>query len=564
MSRFRRGLLVLGFGVAACLPGQASAQSTDPLVPMTVRIGSCLRQHEVEGITRDARYAVNPSEVIRLSVVSQLLGFNDLCATFQGHAYTYRKDVTDRADFLISHYGEATSGTAFDGMLGYALLGAYDITGDTRYLNAALPIVDLCMRLRGSRNRLNWGLMSAMALGKFCQLTGDPAPLAKTLELLGSVVSDQSPDGSFAHYCGRSTDVHYTAWMGMELVLVQRYVDYPPAEQVLQGIEGFLARRIGPSGQTTYMEPCPGTPSCWLYYYSIASGCPQDYDTRAWVNELGYDAVVFDHFRADRYADVMRFLDSLEVSGTVPDKWDHLPPVSDPIYAWASADTSVIRASVVFWSLASMCNSRYAALLARYVPPRGPLAGYTLAGLMEDLAESRASRESAEDDYVAILAANEENPLRYKWFAVDSLVIAGPDEDRSGSLSPGSGMLPVRPPIEQTGAGGVSAGGEGTGFAAAQVAPSDVARLGPLAPNPAVRDQTVRFWLSRDADVSLTVYDAGGRQVRSLLSGWLGAGEHSLRWDRADDAGRPCPSGLYLVGLRTGSEVRIGRIVVIR
>ena len=71
----------------------------------------------------------------RLSIVSQLLAYSDLYAvdSLPGH----RDDIIQRADFVLLHYNEVLSHTAFDGMTGYALLEAYEVTGDRRYFDAA-------------------------------------------------------------------------------------------------------------------------------------------------------------------------------------------------------------------------------------------------------------------------------------------------------------------------------------------------------------------------------------------------------------------------------------------
>lgn len=63
------------------------------------------------------------------------------------------------------------------------------------------------------------------------------------------------------------------------------------------------------------------------------------------------------------------------------------------------------------------------------------------------------------------------------------------------------------------------------------------------APNP-FRDATMfRFSTARDGDVVVRVYDASGRLVRQLKER-MKAGEHSLRWDGRDEAGRVAPSGI--------------------
>ena len=63
----------------------------------------------------------------------------------------------------------------------------------------------------------------------------------------------------------------------------------------------------------------------------------------------------------------------------------------------------------------------------------------------------------------------------------------------------------------------------------------------------------VPFSLPAAADagerVRLGVYDLGGRRVKSLVDGTLGAGPHEVMWDGLDDAGRPVGAGLYFTRL---------------
>ncbi|MDM7917004.1 MAG: S8 family serine peptidase, partial [Candidatus Eisenbacteria bacterium] len=64
-------------------------------------------------------------------------------------------------------------------------------------------------------------------------------------------------------------------------------------------------------------------------------------------------------------------------------------------------------------------------------------------------------------------------------------------------------------------------------------------------PNPAVRESRIRFALAASSDVKLELYDARGALLRVLEPGTLPAGEHAIRWDGLDRAGRPAPPGLY-------------------
>jgi len=68
-------------------------------------------------------------------------------------------------------------------------------------------------------------------------------------------------------------------------------------------------------------------------------------------------------------------------------------------------------------------------------------------------------------------------------------------------------------------------------------------------PFPAREEVMVPFSLPRSAPVTVGVYDAAGRMVRSLLNDVRTAGEHLVTWDGRDDAARRVASGMYFVRL---------------
>jgi len=82
-------------------------------------------------------------------------------------------------------------------------------------------------------------------------------------------------------------------------------------------------------------------------------------------------------------------------------------------------------------------------------------------------------------------------------------------------------------------------------------------------PNPA--RGAVALALSSDTagPQTLDVFDAAGRHVRRLASGWQPAGARRVRWDGADEAGRRVPPGLYLVTLAGGARHAQARVVVL-
>ena len=73
--------------------------------------------------------------------------------------------------------------------------------------------------------------------------------------------------------------------------------------------------------------------------------------------------------------------------------------------------------------------------------------------------------------------------------------------------------------------------------------------LGAAVPSPALHGARLQFGLPRDTRVSLAIYDTGGRLVRVLIATTLPVGEHLVRWDGADAAGRAAPSGVYFIRL---------------
>jgi len=89
-------------------------------------------------------------------------------------------------------------------------------------------------------------------------------------------------------------------------------------------------------------------------------------------------------------------------------------------------------------------------------------------------------------------------------------------------------------------------------------------KLGPVAPNPVLSSATLRLALPRDGLVSLAIYDACGRRVRTLLDGQLRAGEHDVHWDGRNDIGQRLPGGVYFVQFAAERRTLTGRIAIIR
>lgn len=84
-------------------------------------------------------------------------------------------------------------------------------------------------------------------------------------------------------------------------------------------------------------------------------------------------------------------------------------------------------------------------------------------------------------------------------------------------------------------------------------------------PNPFNPRTELRFTLPAPAAVTLAVYDAAGRRVRTLLTGAaLHAGAQSAAWDGADDRGRALPSGTYVARLDAADASASLRLTLLR
>jgi len=82
--------------------------------------------------------------------------------------------------------------------------------------------------------------------------------------------------------------------------------------------------------------------------------------------------------------------------------------------------------------------------------------------------------------------------------------------------------------------------------------------------NPWRPGDAIRFGLSTGGAAQITLYDARGRLVRSLLSGPLPAGERQVAWDGRDDRGRAVVPGLYFVRLSTPQGSATHKLAVLR
>jgi len=74
----------------------------------------------------------------------------------------------------------------------------------------------------------------------------------------------------------------------------------------------------------------------------------------------------------------------------------------------------------------------------------------------------------------------------------------------------------------------------------------------------------INYTLLADGQVTLTVWDAGGRRVRTLVDSRQASGTHSIQWDGTDDDGRPLSSGAYFYRIKTTQSSLTQKVVLTR
>ena len=83
-------------------------------------------------------------------------------------------------------------------------------------------------------------------------------------------------------------------------------------------------------------------------------------------------------------------------------------------------------------------------------------------------------------------------------------------------------------------------------------------------PNPFNPETTIKFTLSQQGEVKLTIYNIKGQLVRTLLDEYRELGEHWIIWNGQDERGRVVPSGVYLYQLLTERETITNRMIMLK
>ncbi len=81
-------------------------------------------------------------------------------------------------------------------------------------------------------------------------------------------------------------------------------------------------------------------------------------------------------------------------------------------------------------------------------------------------------------------------------------------------------------------------------------------------PNPFRQVTRIAYDLPVRSRVYLSIYDAGGRQVRELVNARQDAGRYNLNWDGRDKTRSECPSGVYFCSLKTEDNNAVKKMLL--
>ena len=84
-------------------------------------------------------------------------------------------------------------------------------------------------------------------------------------------------------------------------------------------------------------------------------------------------------------------------------------------------------------------------------------------------------------------------------------------------------------------------------------------------PNPFNPSTTIKFSVPKSGHVDLNVYNVRGQLVKTLVDGSMAASaDHSIVWDGTNNQGSGVSSGVYFYEVRTGGEVKVQKMALVK
>jgi hypothetical protein len=83
-------------------------------------------------------------------------------------------------------------------------------------------------------------------------------------------------------------------------------------------------------------------------------------------------------------------------------------------------------------------------------------------------------------------------------------------------------------------------------------------------PNPFNPETSIQYDLHQDSQVTMTVYDMLGRQVKTLIDKQQAAGSYDVIWNGTDASGAQAASGAYIVRMETAEVTQTQKVLLLK
>jgi len=83
-------------------------------------------------------------------------------------------------------------------------------------------------------------------------------------------------------------------------------------------------------------------------------------------------------------------------------------------------------------------------------------------------------------------------------------------------------------------------------------------------PNPFNPSTTIQYRLPESGNVKLTVYDINGKEIATLLNGFMEEGTHNIIWGGRNNAGQQAASGIYFYTLNAGNFKQTKKMILLK
>ncbi len=127
-----------------------------------------------------------------------------------------------------------------------------------------------------------------------------------------------------------------------------------------------------------------------------------------------------------------------------------------------------------------------------------------------------------------------------------------------------TGELTDGTPFEGIGTIRVIDGGEGLMKKVAGINLPDSYGLFQNYPNPFNPETEIRYQLPNASEVSLSIYNLMGQEIKTLINTYHSAGYYSVKWNGKNNQGMKVASGIYIYIMRAGSFVDVKKLVFIQ